>query len=51
VTSEARRGSDATTPATLLFVSHDRSLATHFDQTLSLADINTQAQSAQAMEG
>ncbi len=49
VTSEARRGSDAT-PTTLLFVSHDRSLATHFDQTLSLAEINTEAQSAEAME-
>lgn len=48
VTGEARRGSDAT-PTTLLFVSHDRSLATRFDETLSLAEINTEAQSAEAM--
>jgi putative ABC transport system ATP-binding protein len=38
VTAEAR--------ATLLFVSHDRSLATHFDETLSLATINEAAQTS-----
>jgi len=32
------------THATLLFVSHDRSLAAHFDETLSLATINEAAQ-------
>ena len=48
VTSEARGASDAT-PTTLLFVSHDRSLSTHFDQTLSLPEINTRAQAAEAI--
>jgi putative ABC transport system ATP-binding protein len=41
VTNEARaRGAHTT----LLFVSHDRSLATHFDRTLSLQSINRAAQ-------
>ncbi len=34
--------------ATLLFVSHDRSLATHFDRTLSLATINRVVQQVQS---
>ncbi len=48
VTSEARTASDAT-PTTLLFVSHDRSLSTYFDQTLSLPEINTRVQAAEAV--
>ncbi len=41
---EAReRGSDTT----LLFVSHDRSLATRFDQTLSIETLNRQARAAE----
>jgi putative ABC transport system ATP-binding protein len=36
------------TETTLLFVSHDRSLATHFDETLSLGEINREAKSAEA---
>lgn len=44
VTGEARaRGSHTT----LLFVSHDRGLATHFDRTLSLESLNRQARTAQ----
>ncbi len=44
VTEEARaRGSHTT----LLFVSHDRGLATHFDRTLSLESINRQARAAE----
>ena len=44
---EARaRGSDTT----LLFVSHDRTLAAHFDRTLSMATINRQASGASAGE-
>ncbi len=44
VTAEARaRGSHTT----LLFVSHDRNLATHFDRTLSLQSINRAAPSAE----
>ena len=34
--------------ATLLFVSHDRSLAAHFDRSLSLATINSAARQVQA---
>ncbi len=49
VTGEARSEGDAT-PTTLLFVSHDRSLATHFDQTLSLAEINTRAPSPETIK-
>ena len=44
VTEEARtRGSHTT----LLFVSHDRSLAAHFDRTLSLESINRAARTAE----
>lgn len=44
LTDEAKeRGSETT----LLFVSHDRSLATHFDQTLSIATINRQSRAAE----
>ena len=44
LTGEAKeRGSDTT----LLFVSHDRSLATRFDQTLSIATLNRQARAAE----
>ncbi len=44
LTSEAKeRGSDTT----LLFVSHDRSLATRFDQTLSIETLNRQARAAE----
>jgi len=39
---EARKRDNADT--TLLFVSHDRSLATHFDHIFSLSDINTASQ-------
>jgi putative ABC transport system ATP-binding protein len=35
-------------PMTLLFVSHDRSLATHFDEIQSLAEINLDARTAEA---
>jgi putative ABC transport system ATP-binding protein len=41
VTQEARERGAHTT---LLFVSHDRSLATHFDRTLSLQSVNRAAQ-------
>ena len=41
VTQEAR---DRGAHTTLLFVSHDRGLATHFDRTLSLTSINRAAQ-------
>ena len=44
LTGEAKeRGSDTT----LLFVSHDRSLATRFDQTLSIETLNRQARTAE----
>jgi putative ABC transport system ATP-binding protein len=43
VTSEAKMRDN--TEMTLLFVSHDRSLAAHFDFTLSLAEINKEARS------
>ena len=45
-TSEATTRGNAKT--TLLFVSHDRSLAAHFDETLSLAEINLEAGAAEA---
>ena len=45
VTAEARaRGSHTT----LLFVSHDRGLAGHFDRTLSLESLNRSAHAAEA---
>ena len=47
VTGEAKaRGAETT----LLFVSHDRTLAGHFDRTLSLATINRQAATMAARE-
>jgi putative ABC transport system ATP-binding protein len=42
--AKAREGAETT----LLFVSHDRTLAPHFDETLSLAEINRNARSAEA---
>ena len=45
VTDEARARNSHTT---LLFVSHDRSLAAHFDRTLSLESINRVAHTAEA---
>ncbi len=42
--SEAKEHGSETT---LLFVSHDRSLATRFDQTLSIATLNRQARAAE----
>jgi putative ABC transport system ATP-binding protein len=45
MTGESRaRGSNTT----LLFVSHDRTLAAHFDRTLSLEAINRKARMAEA---
>jgi putative ABC transport system ATP-binding protein len=44
-TSEAKQRADEET--TLLFVSHDRTLAAHFDQTLSLGEINQAAAAAE----
>jgi putative ABC transport system ATP-binding protein len=46
VVHEAKAWDGAET--TLLFVSHDRSLATHFDEILSLAAINLSAQAAES---
>jgi putative ABC transport system ATP-binding protein len=45
VIQEAKTRDEAQT--TLLFVSHDRSLATHFDNVLSLADISPSARAAE----
>jgi putative ABC transport system ATP-binding protein len=46
VVSEAKARDNV--PMTLLFVSHDRSLATHFDDIQSLAEINLDARTAEA---
>jgi putative ABC transport system ATP-binding protein len=45
VVGEAKARDNA--PTTLLFVSHDRSLAVHFDETLSLAGINDESTAAE----
>ena len=47
VIGEGKKRNDVET--TLLFVSHDRSLATHFDEALSLAEISGGYESAEAI--